>query len=134
MHITSFDRHSALNVKTAIERKLKEIEDELGVTIAVNKIKLSSTRTMIMDTAVSIGKELLLEETEQGRAFAWAAERAGISKDALGQTFYSRGVGYKVTGWKSANFKYPVLCERIRDGQEFKFPISTIVLHFPAKR
>lgn len=130
--LTSFDIASARTVKALIERKLKEIEDEIGVTVEVNNFRLSSVNTMLINAAVSVGSEVKMEDTDIGRAFILNAARSGIDKSSLGKVFYERGTGYKIIGWKSGNFKYPVIAERVRDGRTYKFPTMTIRSHFAA--
>lgn len=46
----------------------------------------------------------------------------------LGSTFRHVGEEYRIVGWKARSTKYPILAERVRDGQQYKFAKVTVTL------
>lgn len=50
----------------------------------------------------------------------WAASY-GLKPEWFGETFTSRGTGFRIVGINTRAPKYPVQAERVRDGKGFKF-------------
>ena len=85
---------------------------------------------VILKTEVAIVGEDGMAQTADRKDFERFAPSYGVSADALGKTFESRGETFRLTGLNPNRPKYPFNAERVRDGKSFKFGDSTIARKF----
>jgi hypothetical protein len=106
---------------------LKAVAKKHGVTIAQKAgsyARDGSNATLKFEIA-TIGNDGQAQ-TKAAQAFKRDAARFGIDPEALGTTFTSRGVEYRITGLNTRRPKYPISADRVRDGRAHKFPASVV--------
>lgn len=120
MQITEFDRSNARDFQNALNAKLKEVGDEFGITIEAKRVAVQNRRSVSIEAIATVGEEVSLEDTKQGRMFNAHAPGFGLT-GKLGKSFTFRGTVYTITGWSPSSHKYKVECERMYDGAIVRF-------------
>lgn len=132
MKISTIDRASHKVIAQRITETLKDLGKELGVTLESSGGQFGGTTGMVKIQvsveAVGTGPGALSGiETEYRRHMDYMR----LNPDSFGQTFFSQGVGYRVSGINPNAPKYPIQANRIHDGVTFRFPSSIISSKFP---
>lgn len=118
MPITHIDRNVARDVQARIQNLLKDLEEETGLEVKIDKMRFSSG-SVSMNVNAGLGVDI--GETAMGRQFKMLASRYGLAPEDLGKNFMINGTLFKITGLKTTRPKFPVEGERVCDGQPYKF-------------
>lgn len=117
--ITEISRSNLNMLGTAFERELKEIGDKYGVTVkygggryggSTGEIKL---RLDVQDAGSG--------QSGREQEFKMFAAWYDLQASDFGREFWSRGEKFRIVGVNRSAPKYPIICERVRDGASFKF-------------
>ncbi len=123
-------RSQASRKAAQIRRELRGHFTEIGRTVSESEAyhigpNLPPSTESTMDR---LARQAKAREKASGRTSDSATGvKLGLPADAVGRTFKFRRRTYKITGFKTANPKYPVLVERQPDGKRFKFPVADVL-------
>ncbi|MTH61148.1 hypothetical protein [Paracoccus litorisediminis] len=122
--IRSFGRVEHGIVSAKVLAALKTLESELGV-------KFDTAGGMVGQGGGHIKLTVDVQDNGTGLSGAESEFRAycityGLKPEWFGQTFWSQGVQYRVTGLKISRPKFPIEAVRVKDGAAFKFGASTV--------
>lgn len=102
---------------------LKSVEEELGVTINLNKIKYSDYE---FDLAVNV-KVGSKEEAER-REFEKYCRMYDLKPEDYLKEFTSKGKLYKIVGFQPTRRKYPYECKEVLTGKSILFTDAILKL------
>ena len=125
--ITEFSRNSALSTKDAIQAKMQEVEQLLGVSVIVQNVKVVSAQTLEFSMTASVSKEAALKDTAIGKTFLAVAPQYGFKPEHLGKTFMYEDDLYQVVGWNTRAPKYPIWAEKVATRKHWRFPVSIVL-------
>lgn len=119
MGITEFNGTTLGAVRHALNEAIKNVAEEFNIELSVGRIKYTDSSAEIQIDALAEGGEsqMVLEYKMNQNLFALPDLYTQIDV---------RGEVYKTIGFKRKNRKYPVICERMSDGRNYKFPAPTI--------
>ena len=129
-------------------RRLRPDMDEALATIA-DKFggDFQTTNMTYSDTGITIKVEFALRGEDGEKVdpriakfrAAWRDWPIGdgvytLPADTLDKVFTHRGTEYKVAGFNSRARKMPIVCIRVSDGREYKFPIDGVAISLGIER
>ena len=121
--IELLNRDSATHLQQACLAALEGVAKEYGVSIKAAGGSLAETElTLKFKVSVkSVAAAATREKVERSNL-----ELLGLSPDALGRTFKSRGTEYRLVSTHPDRPKYPITGARVPDGKLFKFTIEAV--------
>ena len=124
--IKKFDRPTAIAFGAELDSVLAELSKKYGITIDLKtrKYETDGSGYSAKIVAALIGSDGVTVSREAKDYERFTKSLQFTTK--LGETFYSRGEGYTVTGYNTRARRMPIQAKRNRDGRGFKFPINTV--------
>ena len=119
------DRGKARFIGEKVMAKLKEIEDELGVTFSRGSGSYDSA-TYSMKVTATVDNVDGSTRTPEMMDFERHASMYGLEAENLGATFTQGGTEYEIVGMKPRSSKYPILAKSFTNGKTYKFPADTV--------
>ncbi|MCK5235601.1 MAG: hypothetical protein KAR06_01340, partial [Deltaproteobacteria bacterium] len=116
-----FDRNTCKIVRAKIDKALKEVGKELGISIdsAGGRFCDSTFNLKIeMKTLNEAGENKSDRDDYELYASSYPCDLDGTE---FGKTFNHQGEEFEICGWKPKSRKYPVLGRSKRTGKTFKF-------------
>jgi len=124
--IKNFDRPTAIAFGAELETVLAKLSKKYGITIDLKTRKYETDGSgysakvivaVVGSDGVTVSKEA--KDYERfAKAFGFTIK--------LGETFYSQGESYTVTGFNARASRMPIQAKRNRDGLGFKFTKSVV--------
>lgn len=119
MGITEFNGTTLGAVRHALNEALKNVAEEFNIELSVGRIKYT-------DSSAEIQIDALAEGGESKMVLEYKLNQKSFALPDLYTQIDVRDEVYKTIGFKRKNRKYPVICERMSDGKNYKFPAPTI--------
>ena len=119
-----FTRKTIPPVREAIEKALREVGSEYGLSFEVGKIGF-------FDTSLTAKIECVINNEENGdnsvAKHIWDKHCVifALKPEDFGKTFESKGNIFEICGCKPNNTKYPILAKK-SNGRVFKFNVASI--------
>ena len=124
--IKQFDRPTIRDLRDAVNKVLEPVAEEFGIGIKAGNASFTPTE-VTLKLACGIKNADGVVETKERQDFRLKAAFLGLSADDLDMEFdHHNGDRYKIVGMKPRSTKYPIICQRAKDGKQFKFPVNTI--------
>jgi hypothetical protein len=119
--VSSFDRATLRNIRADMERAMKSVADQYGITLDIGAMRFSDNEFSTRVTAKTG------DGTDAARNL-WVQYqfRHGMEASDFGREFESNGDTFRIAGFKPKGKKYPITAVRVRDGAKYKFPIAAV--------
>ena len=116
-------REKALLITTQIKELLGKLSETENLKLDIGNISFSTTQ---------VNLKISLQEVDNPKIDVQntlLSKKYGFTQNIVGMEFTSglTSGNFKIVGFKTQNRKYPILAERVSDGQSFKFPASHIL-------
>jgi hypothetical protein len=120
---TSKMRQVIRDLRPQIEAKLKEIKCDFAFTLGAARFSAD-----VITFKLECGRKIKggVVASKAGNDFKFYGHRYGMDESFMGATFISKKEKFKVTGLNPKSSKYPILCEKVSDGQTYKFPANLV--------
>ena len=119
-----FNRDTVKQFRELLNKHLQTFEEETGVRVELGNIRFTSM-SLTSKVSATILKNGSTEEADRIK-FDRDSFKVGCSRDLYGKQFRWEGVLYKVTGIKTRSRKYPLICEDVEYGLQYKFPVHLV--------
>jgi hypothetical protein len=113
--LTTIDRKTCGILRTAMQAALKSVAEEYGASIIVGHASYNGTEVKFKTTVSVVGEDGVIETETR-------ADLKRFYPAMVDHVFMSRGIEYKVTGFKYRAPKNRWEIERTRDGKGFIAP------------
>lgn len=109
-------------IRVDLVETLKEVGERNGVVFELGSFSYNSNsfRGTLTATDNPTG-DVIDVKRNQFEANAW---RVNIDRKAFGKTFSHKQSTYKVIGIAPKSRKYPIICENLDNGKQFKFNVD----------
>jgi hypothetical protein len=118
--IENFDLATAKSITPKLKAALDTVSKELGITVELT-CKLYDKMYAQFNLIVNVDDGMTIAE----RAFNSAALSRQIT-EKVGDIVLSRGVEFRIAGWKDSARRFPILATRLLDGQAFGLPMDVL--------
>ena len=113
--IKRFDKNNIDSVRDIVEKKIKELEAETGMTFSTGSITYGGFE-LTLQCKVDLNPNGM---PAKEMSFLTNCMSEGLKPEDLGSTFIDGRSRYKIIGHK-INTRYNIICERT-DGKEYSF-------------
>ena len=124
--LKKIDGKSIKEMRVVLQEAVKQVEKDYGVAIHFGNASYTPDVEFTIKTKVSLTNasgEVANRETEDFKQYAKLFD---LKPEWLGESFFSNGKEYEITGLAMRSHKYPVLAKNTLTGKIFKFPASKI--------
>ena len=116
-------------LRDAIEKAMKDIERDHGVTLELGRARFSAEAVrfqfnLVENATATDGSSVKVSLKEVD--FRQNYRRFGLELSDLGRVFLCQGQKYTIVGSKRRNHRYPILANDV-NGKSFKFPVAAVV-------
>ncbi len=121
-----FDRSNLPEITAHLGAALANAAAEIGLSAKLGRTTFDVTTfsTKVEVATLNADGDANSKEAE---AFKCHAKHYGLKPEDLGREFACRGDRFRIIGLLTRARKYPILCERLSDGQAIKFGEHWIV-------
>ena len=98
---------------------LEELADKRGISVTYGGGNYSKSNA-VLKFEFAILNEGGVAQTRTVEDWATFAPRYGLPVDGIGKMFQTGNGYFRIVGWKHGNSKYPVICEKVADGKQYK--------------
>ncbi len=109
----------------SIQKKIKlailEIETQENVQIEFGTISHSAQKYSTTMSVKTLEKSELLDN-----ALESICHKLGFTQNIIGMTFEWKNLKYEIVDIKTTNRKYPIICQQVFSGDQYKFGIITV--------
>jgi hypothetical protein len=131
--VDGMDRETAGEIRKEVERALSKAFEDRGLAVKVPRSRYTESSVML-DVEVCVVDADGNPRDLEAEAFKANANRLGLDPDILNETFEDwSGLRYTVTGLRTRNRKYPVICEG-SDGRRYKMSADQVRRLYPTKK
>ena len=116
------DKQMLTNFRADFATAVKDLEQKYGVVITLEHITYTATS---FSGKIEV-KEGTSREDVNANEFKKLCRMYGLEPDDFDRKFTYQGEEYVVVGIRPSKSKYPIACQRVRDGQSFGFTTDTI--------
>lgn len=124
MKFNNFDKSNLNNFRVIFERKMKELEEETGVSVKLKNITFQDFTFTSKVEAVVSDQKTNVKQSE----FSAHAYKFGLNPEIHGKTFFHNGHTYRITDIAPRARKYPVIAINEDNGKSYKFSADMINL------
>jgi len=123
--VKQFGKNNLPKIRVAMNCALKDVGNQFGVEIEVGGASYGQH-----DATFKV-KLSILDEAGDSKAdksdFMSSALHRGFDAEDFGKDFTSDGRQFKITGWNTRRWKFPVTVKEIVTGATWHFPVSTVL-------
>lgn len=131
--MTTIDSSFMKLARPQIEAALSDLAQRLGVQFELTGGRYAGDYGHYKLNISPIG-EGGRPQTKEADAFKKLARLYGLDAEDLYRQFSSSGERFEIVGLNTKAAKYPILGKRLRDGHQFKFPATSVVLALKMER
>lgn len=128
--ISTFNSNNLDVIRTAINAKLAEVSQELGIAINMGGMSFSSQQATTRLTFKAVSEEMKegesIEEASARSEFATYARSFGLKPEDFGKEVKVDGRKFRIVGIKPRSRKFPVLGEDLINNSVYKLSAIAI--------
>jgi hypothetical protein len=109
------------SIQKKIELAILEIEAQENVQIEFGTISYSAQKYSTTMSVKTLEKSELLERTLE-----LTCQKLGFTQNVIGMEFEWKNLKYEIVDIKTTNRKYPIICQQVFSGAQYKFGITTV--------
>ena len=119
-------RKNARQIREKCVENMAQFAEDNGLQIMPASARFGPTSVTIKLEFARVDPETGQAQDRKAQAFSQLATAYGLDPDWLGKCFISNGKEFRIVGLNTRAPKFPVMCERTKDGKRFKFKEATI--------
>lgn len=125
MEYTTFNEGNIKTLRADLEAGIKALGQELGVDIQIGRISYNGNQVKTKMEVSIIGETGKVFDVTVQDFKTYSKFHPGL-EGQLGKSFTFQGKTFKISGWKKASRKYPILA-KLPNGKTYKFDVENVL-------
>jgi len=123
--VKKFNKSNLPEVRAIMKVALVEVANQFGIRVEVGNCSYTD-HDATFKVKLSVLDEAGDSKADKSDFMAYALYR-GFDAEDFGRDFTSKGRQFKITGWNSRKWKFPVTVKEIATGRTWHFPVGTVL-------